>query len=216
MSTLAYHLEELEIARTVGHPNHVLPNFPLTIDSVLDIGCGAGQTLVACNFTDGTFVCGLDQDTEALSLGRQLTRGIHFLCGQGESLPFENASFAGVFSRVALPYMHIPTALHEMARITKPGGHIWLLLHPFSMTFQSLGSALLSGNPKRIAYQCYILANSLLFHLTGQMIRYPLARKRCESFQTATGITRALQGLGFENIKVEKGRFFVVTAVKAR
>jgi ubiquinone/menaquinone biosynthesis C-methylase UbiE len=46
-----------------------------------------------------------------------------------------------VISRVALPYMHIPMALAEIARVVKSGGHVWLTLHPFAMTREQILSA---------------------------------------------------------------------------
>lgn len=46
-----------------------------------------------------------------------------------------------MISRVALPYMHIPMALAEIARVVKSGGHVWLTLHPFAMTREQILSA---------------------------------------------------------------------------
>jgi ubiquinone/menaquinone biosynthesis C-methylase UbiE len=214
MSILDYHLGELEIARNPNHPRHILPRLPEHFESILDIGCGAGQTLIACNLPNTTLVCGLDVDQEVLALGRQLSQDIKFVLGSGEKLPFPDETFDVAISRVALPLMHIPTALREISRVMKPGGHVWFTLHPPSMTWQHTVKALKTGNPKNIIFRFYILTNGLYFHLTGRQFRFPFNRGRCESFQTVSAITKAMQQNGFGRVTVERNRFFAVTAKK--
>src|SRR5207245_11078047 len=89
-----------------------------------------------------------------------------------ELLPFREASFDFVFSRVALPYMHIPKAASEMGRVLKPGGGLWCLLHPLSRF--SLRDTMIS--PKQILFQSYVLANTALFHLWGLQFHPPLLK----------------------------------------
>src|SRR5262245_7954626 len=132
MSEIAYHVGELEVARTLNDPRRVMPTLPDQYQSILDVGCGAGQILIACDLEPGIFACGVDLDEEALALGRRMSENILFVCAQGERLPFNDHSFDIVISRVALPHMHIPSALHEIARVLRPGGYVWFTLYPLS------------------------------------------------------------------------------------
>src|SRR5262245_26954041 len=138
MSELAYHMSELEIALAVNDPRRVMPDFPDHYESVLDIGCGAGQTLIASKLKSGAFICGIDIDEEALALGRRVTRRIAFVRASGERLPFSDGSFDFVISRVSLLFMHLPVALREIARVLKPGGQVWFTLHTISMPLRSV------------------------------------------------------------------------------
>src|ERR671910_112123 len=98
-----YHLDELRIATTEGHSQRIMPPVMKSDRSVLDVGYGAGQTLIATNFEPGTTVIGLDVDKSALALGRKLDQTIIFVCGRAENLPFKGERLDFVFSRVALP-----------------------------------------------------------------------------------------------------------------
>src|SRR6266545_5761324 len=75
MSELAYHMLELEIARTREDPRRVAPVLSGPYESVLDIGCGAGQTLITSNLKPTTFSCGVDIDQDALRHRQSDARG---------------------------------------------------------------------------------------------------------------------------------------------
>jgi ubiquinone/menaquinone biosynthesis C-methylase UbiE len=214
MSEIAYHLGELEIARTVDDARRILPELPEMFESILDLGCGIGQTLITCNLPPKTFACGVDVDEEALAYGRRLADHISFVRASGEHLPFADGSFDVVISRVTLPHMHVPNALREISRALKPGGRVWLTLYPMTWILRRAGESLKDGSLKNLAYQVYVMTNGVFFHLTGRQFRLPFNR-RYESFQTVRGVTRAMKDAGFENVKAEQNRFFIVTASKA-
>jgi SAM-dependent methyltransferase len=214
MSSIAYHLGELATALAADDARRVMPQLSANPGPILDIGCGIGQTLIACELQPETFACGLDLDIEALAVGQTKSAQIRFVCASGESLPFRDESFSYVISRVALPYMNIPRALGEIARILKPGGQVWLTLHPFQLLRPRLWQTLLSGNPRQIAYLLYVVANGLLLHLSGRQFRFPLKRSRCESFQTVRGMKLVLRRTGFTQISAVSDRFFIVTAIR--
>ena len=214
MSEIAYHLGELEIARNVDDARCILPELPETFESILDLGCGIGQTLIACNLPPKTFACGVDVNEEALAYGRKIADHISFVRASGEHLPFADGLFDVVISRVTLPHMHVPKALREISRALKPRGRVWLTLYPMSWILHRAGESLKAGNLKNFAYQFYVMTNGAFFHLTGRQFRFPFNR-RCESFQTVKGVIRALKEAGFENVRAEQNRFFIVTASKA-
>ena len=214
-SSLEYHLAEFKIAISPDDPRHLQPALQNDFASILDIGCGVGQGLLSLELNDHVFACGADIDEAALRHGKQLAPGIHFVCSAGERLPFGDLSFDFVMSRVALPYMHLPKALAEIARVVKPGGQIWFSLHPWSTAYEGLIQSIRSISLKNILYRVYVIVNGLVLHFIGKQFRFPLNRRRCESFQTVLGMTRAMKKAGFVEVRFQLGRWFIMTAVKA-
>lgn len=213
--TIAYHLAELEVARSPSDPRHVMPEVPRTVRAVLDVGCGAGQTLIALTLPDGPVLrCGVDVDQAALVLGRSLDGTLALARAPGEALPFADESFDFVLCRVALPYMDVARATREMARVLRPGGRVWLALHPMSFALAELARHARLAQPKGVLYQLYVLANGIALHAGGRQFRFPLGARAFESVQTERGIWRALERAGFGGVAVRRDRFFVVTAEK--
>lgn len=97
-----YHRAELKIALDPSQPDHLVPPPLPRSERVLDIGCGAGQTLIAAYSDRVSF--GLDIDLDVLKLGRSLTDDVCFVCGKAESLPWPSGQFDMVIARVSLPY----------------------------------------------------------------------------------------------------------------
>jgi ubiquinone/menaquinone biosynthesis C-methylase UbiE len=213
MSSREYHLRELAIAQAPDDPRHVMPLILPRHRRILDIGCGAGQTLIASDLLPGVQSAGLDVDFEALMLGRELTQRVGFVASQAERLPFPDASFDLVLSRVTAPLTYVPAAVAEIGRVTAPGGDLWLVLHSLDKTLHDLLASLRRGHWKRAAYRSYVLANGALFHFTGRLAPSPLDG-HYESFQTNAAISRELRRAGFENIVAVNGRHYVVTASK--
>ncbi|MEI2688236.1 MAG: class I SAM-dependent methyltransferase [Anaerolineae bacterium] len=211
MTSREYHLRELAIAQSADDPRHVMPAILPRHRRILDIGCGAGQTLIASDLLPGVRAAGLDVDFEALLLGRELTGRVGFVAGPAEHLPFPAASFDLVLSRVTLPLTCLPAAVAEIGRVTAPGGDIWLVLHSLGKTLHDLRASLRGGHWKRAAYRSYVLANGALLHLTGRLLPSPLDG-HYESFQTDLSIGRELRRAGFTDIAISTGHHYVVTA----
>lgn len=199
-----YHLDELGIARDPSHPAHILPP-PLPREArILDVGCGAGQTLIAAYPKQNSV--GVDVDGEALAFGRTLTNRVQFVQARAEHLPFAPGQFDAAIARVSLAYTDLPRSIPELRRVLKRGGMLWLVLHPVSIPW----STARAGGPKAWIFFTYIAATSLLFHFVGKMFSFG---GRYESFQTSRGMIRALGKHGFSNVTIAKGRHFVLTAV---
>lgn len=207
-----YHLQELRIAQDASAPEHLLPPIPATCKVVLDIGCGAGQTLIASALPSDVMACGVDPDAGSLALGRTLTDRVHFASASGEYLPFTDGTFDMVYSRVSLLYMHIPTALAEIARVLRPGGHLWLSLNPPSFALRRMSQAIRAGSVRGAVFSLYTLVNALSLQVANRQILWPFGRRRYESVQTTAGMKRALRRAGFKDIRIERNRFFVVNA----
>lgn len=214
MDLRRYHLEELRIAQSPGDPCRILPPISSGHRRILDVGCGAGQTLIASELCLEVMAVGIDSAPSALSLGKELSTTIHFVCARGEALPLSSDYFDLVISRVALPYMRIGAALAEMCRVARVGGTIWLTLHPFSKVAMTFVRDLSRLDLARAAYRVYVLANGMTAQVLNREFRCPFTGGRLESFQTRRQITRCLTQLGCIDIEVEQNRFFVVTATK--
>lgn len=203
MTDEEFHLGELGVALDPSDPRHIAPP-PLPLSKkVLDIGCGAGQTLIAA-YSDRVSY-GVDIDAGALKLGNRLTDRVRFAQSRAEALPYRDSQFDRVISRVAIPYTNIQSTLKEIRRVLKPGGELWATLHSFSMVVRNRDLKALRTHLSL----AYVLANSALFHVLQRQFH---VMGKCESFQTPTGIRRALEQNGFEDIVVSQGTHFVVEA----
>lgn len=208
----AYHLAELRIASDPTSEGHLLPTLPDGCVAVLDVGCGAGQTLINLKRERGITTYGVDPDADACRLGRSLTKSVRFVCAQAEDLPFRGNSFDFVISRVALPYTNIPRALAEIAAVTRSGGYLWLSLHPTHSALHTLRRAFRDRRPRSIAYSLYTLLNAVALQTTGRLLAWPFGTRRYESVQTVYGMRSALKRAGFCQISVSRNQHFVIQA----
>lgn len=212
---IAYHLSELKIAQLPSDKDYILPAVTSDDQCILDVGCGIGQTLVGLNLDDSHALSGIDIEPDALAYGKAHFDDIHFSQARAEQLPFGDDSFDMVFSRVALPYTHIPNALNEMHRVLEPGGKLWLSLHTFEFTLQQLRDSIMKRKYKDIVYRCYVITNSVLHLSCGKTFRFPFNTERCESFQTVKSMRKELLKRGFIDIDIKRGKHFEVIARKA-
>lgn len=191
-----YHLRELEIALDRTDPGHIPPPPIDPGKRILDLGCGAGQTLMAAY--SGRPAFGIDVDFEALKLGRSIGCTAPFACARGEALPFPDACFDVVIARVSLPYTNLRFSLREIRRVLRSGGVVWMVLHSFSVVWNAARRA----RPKGWLFFAYIVLNSLLFRVAGR--QFACLGHRYESFQTAEGMRHALEGMAFQEICIDQ------------
>ena len=107
----------------------------LSIDAtgkkVLDVGCGAGNLLVALSADIPELLIGVDVDTTFLVFGRSQIEKLSkrssevptLMCASLPTLPFADDTFDLVTCFLVMP--HVPddkVALTELARVLKPGG----------------------------------------------------------------------------------------------
>jgi SAM-dependent methyltransferase len=94
---------------------------------VVDIGCGAGQTLqLVQELAPLARLIGVDADEAALASGLADPNRVWFVRAEGERLPLADGIASHVICRVAINYMHQGQALREMARVSAPGGRLVL------------------------------------------------------------------------------------------
>lgn len=89
---------------------------------VLEVGCGTGLILERVRAFAAEAV---GVDLSAGMLARARDRGLPVVQAGATALPFADASFDVVYSFKVLPHVaQIREALAEMARVTRPGGHV--------------------------------------------------------------------------------------------
>lgn len=107
---------------------------PRSVRKLLDVGGGTGD--IAFKYLDrgGSDVSVFDINAEMLQVGRDraidqgLLKGIQWIQGNAEDLPFEDATFdAYTIAFCIRNVTHIDRALREARRVLKPGGHFLCL-----------------------------------------------------------------------------------------
>ena len=119
-------------------------------DTVLEIGCGHGETLARCaNVVSRGSLCGIDfspaMHRYATRRHRKLVaeKRIEFHLGSSDRLPFDDQSFDKVFAVHTIYFWKEPLDhLVEARRVLKPGGRFVLGFRPaedagFQATFPS-------------------------------------------------------------------------------
>ena len=97
---------------------------PRAGDTVLDLAAGTGTS--SQPFADaGALVVPCDFSLGMLSAGKAVRPGLAFTAGDAMSLPFVDGVFDAVTISFGLRNVVEPDrALHEMARVTRPGGRL--------------------------------------------------------------------------------------------
>ena len=89
---------------------------------VLEVGCGTGLVLARVR-PFARFATGVDVSAGMLAAARQ--RGLSVVQGSATALPYADASFDVAYAFKVLPHVvDIRSALAELARVTRPGGHV--------------------------------------------------------------------------------------------
>jgi len=99
-------------------------------ESVLDIGCGGGETsldLARAVAPDGTVV-GIDLSAAVLAFAQRAAKGcerVRFVQADAQMFPFEPASFDAAFSRFGVMFFADPTAAFiNIRRSLRPNGRL--------------------------------------------------------------------------------------------
>jgi ubiquinone/menaquinone biosynthesis C-methylase UbiE len=101
---------------------------------VLEVGCGTGLIL---DRVRGFAASATGADISAGMLARARDRGLSVVQASATALPYADDSFDVVYSFKVLAHVaDIRTALAEMARVTRPGGHVLAeFYNPWSLRY---------------------------------------------------------------------------------
>ncbi|MGO4307408.1 class I SAM-dependent methyltransferase [Cupriavidus sp. RAF12] len=105
---------------------------PVAHSRVLDLGCGAGHaSFAAASMANEVVAYDLSAEMLEVVAGAAQARGlanIRTQQGAAEQLPFDDASFCAVVSRMSAHHWRdLPAALREIRRVVKPQGKVVLV-----------------------------------------------------------------------------------------
>lgn len=156
---------------------------------VLDVGCGPGEQMLEL-LRRGHEPVGIDPDPECVETVRSYE--LEAVQGFAEHLPFADASFDGVISKVVLPYTKSAIAMKEIARVLKPGGRARFSFHGAGYF---LLYAMQHPNWKTRIYGARSLVNGWSYAVTGQRLPGFLGDT---IYQSRTRLNRYYRRLGLE------------------
>jgi ubiquinone/menaquinone biosynthesis C-methylase UbiE len=111
----------------------------------LDVGCGAGYSLMKAKNQLNCDIKGIDPEPGAHGVGRYTSeewKSLPIIQGSAENLPYEDNSFDVVYSSHVLEHVNSEQqALDEMKRVLKPGGVLIIGMPTAAMSWVALLSA---------------------------------------------------------------------------
>lgn len=94
----------------------------------LDVGCGPTPVAAMSLRDTGFRATGIDVSAEIVGIARDTTEGVELVVGDGEALPFADASFDVLTCDDTLEHAFDQQAMvREMARVLRPGGRLLLV-----------------------------------------------------------------------------------------
>jgi SAM-dependent methyltransferase len=106
-----------------GRRRHVLPD--MTATTVLDLGCGEGRFLASLS-TTGSFALGIEPSRQMTA--RAARRGALVVRAAAQATPIMGGSIDHVVATYPGPWIVDQATWDEIARITRPGASIAILL----------------------------------------------------------------------------------------
>lgn len=134
---------EYVIALNPNHPEHLMPDVPHHVRSILDVGCGAGSQLAAIHtrYPHVTRLVGVDADEAAIAWGRQRWPHLTLFALRAEEMFMMARLYDLVMSRRGLPYMDVARVIPLMARGLRPYGRLWLVTHTWRTMLREIWRA---------------------------------------------------------------------------
>jgi SAM-dependent methyltransferase len=198
---------------TVQPASAGLPPFDMRGKTVLEVGCATGVDLTHGTYAEAAERCGIDIDAEAIETGRALYPALDLRVARGEAIPFPDGYFDAVLSRIALPYMDIPTALSEMNRVMRSGGYLFASWHDWGGKQEWLLDPIRGLTWKRTLDFPYIAVASITYRVSGRIPPRPWNGTR-ETFQFGSHIPRILAGAGFVSVTCERSQHHLRTTAR--
>lgn len=97
---------------------------------ILEVGCGTGAILAELGSRSFAFH-GIDRDRLGLQDAQLHAPQAQLLCGDALALPYASHTFDMTFCHFLLLWVGDPLrALHEISRVTRPGGYVLALAEP--------------------------------------------------------------------------------------
>jgi ubiquinone/menaquinone biosynthesis C-methylase UbiE len=183
--------------------------------SILDICCGAGQTLVAiCKHITPLLAVGFDIEVGNLLFARQQASvylgnpsPCLWLAANARDLPFRKNSFTHIIFRQALYLVDAEKAMAEMTRVLCSQGTVYIRVPSYRHAF---GYFKRQGI-RNIARGLFVVLNGIAFHFFFKQFKIYLKSKSmlyCEMFYTKRAIKNLCTkyGLDVQFVQTPKGK----------
>ncbi len=204
-SLLQYHSLEYDWQKNYDVLENLISTADLKPDPrILDVGCGAGQTLRRLDIPSPGLFVGVDLDIDALALGSMKTPengtpGL-FCCSSAHTLPFRDKAFDLVICRGSINYCHQKRCLEEAIRVLPPGG--WLFCRVERIWWDL---NMLSQSRSWLSILCHLrhLIWGLLHDLTGFQQELGGVLPGWRAYLSKRRLRRIIEPLGCELLKFE-------------
>ncbi len=171
--------------------------FTLQRSRVLDIGCGEGEfsrRLLSEEGVSGVEAIDADFNVVSANQKKNIGPGLNFSQGRAEDLEFKDNQFDLIV--LIKSFHHVPVekmeeALHEIMRVTKPGGHIYI------------------SEPS-----CEGAFNDLLVIFYDERIQRAAARKSIEAFIQKNRLSAATHGEHTSETQFENFEHFHIKIIQ--
>jgi SAM-dependent methyltransferase len=144
-------------------PDFVFADYPPG-SRVLDVGFGGGEQMQKLRAM-GCVAVGIEYDAELAAAGG--TKGLAVCRAQAERLPIRDASLDGLVCKVVIPYTDEAHAVAEIGRVLRPGAVARVSYHGLGYSLRYL---LTDRNWKRRVYAARVVANTLVYRVTGRRL----------------------------------------------
>jgi ubiquinone/menaquinone biosynthesis methyltransferase len=177
-------------------------------DLVVDLACGTGDLARMAAAAGARRVVGLDLTPRMLVLARPKGGGVRYLAGDMGALPFSPACADVVTTSYGLRNVpDLDTAIHEVARVLRPGGRF------LSLDFNRPESPVL-----RTCFLAYltIVGSTLGWVLHGDPDTYRYIPASIRRYPGAAGVAERLRARGFTDVRTIPLLFGLMTLHQAR
>lgn len=213
---IGYNLAEWDLQIEHGGICPFIEKMGINSRSVLvDIGCGGGQTLLACLKYDPSFIYGFDKDPLALKLAEAFQKnagrdsGYYFQTADALSLPLDENTCTHVIFSGVLQKLDQHMALKEVDRVLGDGGVF--LIHTLGAGYYLNRLFCRKPTAKNIFITTFSLFNGIVFILLNRKIKLGFKGKIfCEGFLYPAKLIRAMVSMGWTVDNIDISRFLLL------
>lgn len=208
---ISCHLRDLENALNKDADDHLLPEILPTDQTIVDIGCGVGQSFLVLECTDRKCI-GVEVHGPSVEFGKEkFGDKITFYHTDATKIPEPDGSVDLIYACVSIPYTNIPKAIDEMKRLLKVGGRVWMTLHSKEYANQQLHYTVKYRRIIDFTHKMYLIMNGYLLKWFGFLV--PWLNGDYESWQDADTMIKILNKKGFKASKSIQKDHLVISGV---
>ncbi len=213
-----YNLKEWDLQVRRGEVLPYIEQMEISPGSVVaDIGCGGGQTLMACLRYMPSVIYGFDRNSGALEMAEAFLESApgetecRLIAADALNLPIGDRTCTHVISRVVIQKLDQEKSIIEMGRITRVGGFCFIHTTCAGYYIKRILTGLRS--PLDMCISIFALLNGSFLLLTGRQYCIRLGSRRiCEAYVSPYGLKRRLRDRGWNIISREVSRFLLLPA----